>query len=213
MNLIIFDLDGTVLDTLADLAAALNHALQNNGLPPRALPEVRSFVGNGIRKLIERGVPAGTPEAVIGAVHADFTAYYEVHCADATAPYAGVRETIASLRAAGYRTAVVSNKADYAVQKLVKAYFPGDFDFAAGETPEMRRKPAPDTVFAALSALNVPKDEALFVGDSEVDIETAKNAGIPCVSVTWGFKDRDFLLAHGATTLIDTPQELLGMVI
>ena len=213
MHLIIFDLDGTVLDTLADLAAALNHALQNSGLPPRALPEVRSFVGNGIRKLIERGVPAKTPEAVINAVHADFTAYYEIHCADATAPYAGVRETLASLRAAGYRTAVVSNKADYAVQKLVKEYFPGDFDFAAGETPEMRRKPAPDMVYAALTALNVPKEEALFVGDSEVDIETAKNAGLPCVSVTWGFKDRAFLLAHGATMLIDTPEELLGMEI
>lgn len=211
MNLIIFDLDGTVLDTLADLTAALNHALLNNGLPPRTLPEVRSFVGNGIRKLIERGVPSGTPEAVIGAVHADFTAYYEKHCADATAPYAGVRELLAALRAAGYRTAVVSNKADYAVQKLVKKYFPGDFDFAVGETPEMRRKPAPDMVFAALSALNVPKEEALFVGDSEVDIETARAAGIPCVSVTWGFKDRDFLLAHGAETLIDTPRELLGV--
>lgn len=211
MNLIIFDLDGTVLDTLADLTAALNHALLNNGLPPRTLPEVRSFVGNGIRKLIERGVPSGTPEAVIGAVHADFTAYYEKHCADTTAPYAGVRELLAALRAAGYRTAVVSNKADYAVQKLVKKYFPGDFDFAVGETPEMRRKPAPDMVFAALSALNVPKEEALFVGDSEVDIETARAAGIPCVSVTWGFKDRDFLLAHGAETLIDTPRELLGV--
>ena len=212
MNLIIFDLDGTVLDTLADLSAALNHALQKNGLPPRALPEVRSFVGNGIRKLIERGVPAGTPLETIDAVHADFTAFYEVHCADATAPYPGVRETISALRAAGRRTAVVSNKADYAVRKLVAKYFPGDFDFAAGETPGMRRKPAPDMVYAALAALGATKEDALFVGDSEVDIETARAAGIPCVSVTWGFKDRPFLLAHGAVTLIDTPQELLGIV-
>ena len=208
MKLIIFDMDGTVLDTLADLTAALNYALQKNGLPPRTADEVRSFVGNGIRRLIERGVPAGTPAAAADAVHADFTVYYEAHCADSTAPYAGVRETIARLRAAGYKTAVVSNKADYAAQKLAARYFPGDFDFVAGETPETRRKPAPDMVFAALKALGVPSAEALYVGDSEVDIETARAAGIPCVSVTWGFKSRAFLLSHGAALLIDAPSQL-----
>ena len=209
MELIIFDLDGTVLDTLSDLAAALNRALSLHGLPERTLPEVRSFVGNGIRKLIERGVPAGTDPALTDAVHADFYAYYSVHCADATAPYPGVRETISALRARGYRTAVVSNKADPAVQKLVRHYFAGDFDFAVGEKENVRAKPAPDAVFAALEALNVKKEDAVFVGDSEVDIQTAANAGIPCVSVTWGFKDREFLLAHGAKALIDKPEELL----
>ncbi len=208
IKLIIFDLDGTVLDTLADLAAALNFALQKNGLPARRTAEVRAFVGNGIRKLIERGVPAGTDEATVDAVHRDFTRYYEAHCADATAPYPGVRETLAALRGAGYKTAVVSNKADYAVQKLAEIYFPGDFDYVTGEREGVRRKPAPDTALAALKALNVSAGEALFVGDSEVDIETARNAGMPCVSVTWGFKDRDFLLAHGAETLIDRPLEL-----
>ena len=208
MKLIIFDLDGTVLDTLADLAAALNYALNKNGLPQRDIAEVRAFVGNGIRKLIERGVPSGTDERTADAVHADFSAYYALHCADATAPYEGVRDVISALRAKGLRTAVVSNKIDSAVQMLVQRYFPGDFDFAVGERADVRRKPAPDAVFAALEALGVKKEDAVFVGDSEVDLETAANAGLPCVSVTWGFKDRDFLLAHGAKTLIDTPEEL-----
>ena len=209
MKLIIFDLDGTVLDTLTDLAAALNFALNKNGLPARTLPEVRSFVGNGIRKLIERGVPDGTDKTTTDAVHADFSAYYTVHCADATAPYPGGRDVLAQLKARGYRTAVVSNKVDSAVQMLVPHYFGGDFDFAVGEKPGVRAKPAPDAVFAALEALGVKKEDAVFVGDSEVDLETAANAGIPCISVTWGFKDRDFLLAHGAKTLIDTPEALL----
>lgn len=204
-NTVIFDMDGTVLDTLADLTAALCFALQKNGMPARSVNEVRGFVGNGIRKLIERGVPAGTPGARVDAVHADFTAYYSLHCADATAPYPGVREAIAALRRAGYRTAVVSNKADYAVQKLVKDYFPGDFDFAVGEKAGVARKPAPDMVYAALEALGAKKEDAVYVGDSEVDLQTAENAGLPCVSVTWGFKDPDFLLAHGAGTLIGDP--------
>ncbi len=208
MKLIIFDLDGTVLDTLADLTAALNFALQKNGMPQRTLPEVRSFVGNGIRKLIERGVPAGTAPEAVDAVHADFTAYYGAHCMDATAPYSGVREAIAALRAAGYNTALVSNKTDDAVQKLISGMFPGDFDYAAGEKPGVRRKPAPDMVIAALAALGVAPEDAVYVGDSEVDLATAKNAGLPCVSVTWGFKDRAFLLEHGAKTLIDAPEAL-----
>ena len=207
-KLLIFDMDGTVLDTLSDLTSALNYALAKNGLPARTTGEVRGFVGNGIRRLIERGVPDGTDVSLINAVHADFTFFYELHCADATAPYPGVREAVAALRARGYLTAVVSNKADYAVQKLVARYFPGDFDFAAGETQSVRRKPAPDMVFAALSALGVTQDYAVYVGDSEVDLETAGNAGIPCISVTWGFKDRSFLLAHGAKTLVDRPEDL-----
>ena len=189
-NTVIFDMDGTVLDTLADLTAALGFALQKNGMPVRRTEEVRGFVGNGIRKLIERG-------------------------ADATAPYAGVRRAIAALRRAGYRTAVVSNKADYAVQKLVRDYFPGDFDFAVGEKAGVARKPAPDMVYAALEALGAKKEDAVYVGDSEVDLQTAENAGLPCVSVTWGFKDPDFLLAHGAKTLIGDPAllpETIGLL-
>jgi phosphoglycolate phosphatase len=212
-ELIIFDLDGTVLDTLADLTAALNHALIKNGLPPRTAAETRTFVGNGIRKLIERGAPSGTPENVINAVHADFTAYYAEHCADATRPYPGVREMIAALRAAGMKTAVVSNKADYAVQTLAARYFPGDFDYAAGEREGVARKPAPDMAVNALRALGVAKENAVFVGDSEVDIETARNAGLRCLSVTWGFKERAFLLAHGAGTPVDSPEEITELMI
>ena len=211
-RLVIFDLDGTVLDTLRDLFTAVNAALRQNGLPERTLAEVRGFVGNGIRKLIERSVPAGTPEETAEAVFRDFSAYYAAHCADATAPYGGVRETVALLRSRGYRTAVISNKADFAVQRLVSVYFPGDFDYCAGERAHVRRKPAPDMVNAALEALNVQRENAVFVGDSEVDVQTARAAGIPIVSVTWGFKDRDFLLENGAQTLIDTPQALPGIL-
>ena len=212
MKLIIFDMDGTVLNTLADLKTALNFALRKNGLPERSLDEVRSFVGNGIRKLIERGVPAGTNKETTDTAHADFSAYYAEHCADETAPYDGVRGVISALRKQGYRTAVVSNKVDPAVQKLATHYFPGDFDFAGGEREGVRAKPAPDAVFTVLDTLGVTKENALFVGDSEVDIQTAANAGLPCVSVTWGFKDRAFLLANGAKTLIDQPEELLELV-
>ena len=211
-RLVIFDMDGTVLDTLTDLWAAVNAALQKNGLPDRTLPQIRAFVGNGILKLIERSVPAGTPDAVTDAVFRDFKDYYAEHCADATAPYPGVRETVAALRKRGYLTAVVSNKADFAAQKLAALYFPGDFDYCAGESAGVRRKPAPDMADAALKALGVPRKNAVFVGDSEVDIQTAAAAGIPVISVTWGFKDRDFLLLNGAKTLIGAPEELLALL-
>lgn len=211
-QLILFDLDGTVLDTLADLADALNFALRQFGLPTRSTEEVRSFVGNGIRLLVERGVPAGTPAERAAGVLTAFTEYYTLHCADKTVPYAGIPALLQTLREKGCQTAVVSNKADAAVQKLAARYFPGLFDYCTGETEQIRKKPAPDMALAAMEALGVKKDAALFVGDSEVDIETARSAGLKAVSVTWGFKSRGFLLAHGAETLIDAPAELLKLL-
>ena len=201
-----------MLDTLGDLAAALNHALRRFGLPERGLEEVRGFVGNGIKLLVERGVPAGTDAALTDRVLSAFTEYYTLHCADATAPYEGIHALLAEVRARGCKTAVVSNKTDPAAQKLAARYFPGLFDFCVGESEKTRKKPAPDMALAALDALQTGREEALFVGDSEVDIETAKNAGLPIVSVAWGFKSREFLLAHGAETIIDSPAELLPLL-
>ena len=173
-QLAIFDMDGTILNTLQDLTNSLNAALQLSGYPQHTLEEVRFFVGNGIRKLIERGVPAGTPVAQIDKVHQDFTEHYRVHCADTTQPYAGIPELLHQLRNAGCKTAVVSNKADYAVQELCKQYFDGMFDFAVGERKNILKKPAPDAVNEVLQQLQTDRLQAVYIGDSDVDVETAK---------------------------------------
>lgn len=211
-ELVIFDMDGTILDTLDDLAGSLNYALTQSGMPTRTRTEVCNFVGNGIRKLIERGVPDRCTEEQINHVHAVFTEHYKKHCADHTQPYRGILELIQTLRAAGVKTAVVSNKADYGVQELCEQYFDGMFDVAVGERPNVRKKPAPDSVNEVLRQLGVDRTHALYVGDSDVDIETAKQAEMDCVSVLWGFRDREFLLAHGAKDMISQPQELLSRV-
>lgn len=213
IRLAVFDLDGTILDTLEDLAAAGNHALTSCGMPERTTDEVRQFVGNGIRKYMERAVPPGTPEADIDRVHAAFTAYYTEHCADRTAPYPGIPELLRQLRSAGIRTAVVSNKADYAVQMLCEQYFPGLFDAAAGEKEGVRRKPAPDAVNAVLAALHIPREETVYIGDSDVDIETARNAGMPCISVSYGFRSEAFLREHGAVTVAGDAEQLAGLLL
>lgn len=207
-KLAIFDMDGTILNTLDDLADSTNYALRGNGLPERTIEEVRRFVGNGIRKLIERAVPAGTEVSQIDRVHESFTAYYKVHCADRTRPYEGIIELVRDLRAAGCMTAVVSNKADYGVQTLCRDYFPGLFDMAVGEREGIRKKPSPDSVNEVLEKLSVARADAVYIGDSDVDIETAKNAGLDCISVEWGFRDREFLIEHGAGKLVREPREI-----
>lgn len=212
-RLAIFDLDGTILNTLEDLAASGNYALRKNGLPERTVDEVRSFVGNGIRKYMERAVPSGSSETLIARVHADFTEHYAKHCADRTKPYDGIPELLGVLRGAGMQAAVVSNKADYGVQTLVDTYFPGLFDAAVGEREGVRRKPAPDSVLAVLRQLAVPPEEAVYIGDSDVDIDTARNAGIPCISVDWGFRTTEFLLDHGAKRIVSAPAELAGLLL
>lgn len=210
--LAIFDLDGTILDTLDDLMDSVNFALARSGFPIRTRDEVRQFVGNGIRLLIERAVLANTPAQQIDAVHRAFTERYKAHCADKTKPYDGIPALLIALRQAGCQVAVVSNKADYAVQALCERYFTGLLDAAAGEREGVRRKPAPDTVNQVLSKLDVPREQAVYIGDSDVDIDTARNAGMPCISVEWGFRSRAFLLAHGASRIVSKPQEIFDIL-
>ena len=207
----IFDLDGTLLDTLGDLAASVNHALRTHGLPEHSIDDVRRFVGNGVRKLMERAVPDGAANPLFDETFATFRQYYMAPSLDTTRPYEGIPETLEALKARGCHLAVVSNKMMAATQELCRHFFPDTIEVAIGEDEAagIRRKPAPDTVFAALKALGVGKENAVYVGDSDVDIQTARNAGIPCISVLWGFRDRDFLLQNGAETFISTPSELL----
>ena len=207
----IFDLDGTLLDTLGDLAASVNYALRTHGMPEHSVDDVRRFVGNGVRKLMERAVPDGADNPRFDETFATFRQYYMAHSLDTTRPYEGIPETLAALKARGCHLAVVSNKMMAATQELCHHFFPDTIEVAIGEDEAagIRRKPAPDTVFAALKALGVGKENAVYVGDSDVDIQTACNAGLPCISVLWGFRDRDFLISHGAQTFITHPAELL----
>ena len=209
-NTFIFDLDGTLLNTLDDLAASVNYALRTHGMPERTLDEVRSFVGNGVRLLMERAIPEGSANPRFEETFATFRAYYMEHSLDKTRPYEGIPEMIHALKQRGCRLAVVSNKFYAATQELIRHFFP-EITVAIGEheAEGIRKKPAPDTVFEALRQLGVGKEKAVYVGDSDVDLQTARNSGLPCISVLWGFRNRDFLLAHGATTFISRPEELL----
>ncbi len=214
---VIFDLDGTLLDTLEDLATSMNHVLQNHGYPVRTREEIRSFVGNGIRKLVERaaGFPDGqasTDKQLLDQMFEEMSEYYEAHCNERTAPYAGITKCLAQLKQEGIKMAVVSNKLDKAVTDLVGLYFSEWISESAGDQPGMRIKPAPDTLFLVMERLFVSPEECVYVGDSDVDIQTAAHAGVPCISVCWGFRGREFLLAHGASTLVDTPAELLEVL-
>ena len=210
-NTYIFDLDGTLLDTLADLAASTNYALRKHGMPEHTIDDVRRFVGNGVRKLMERAVPDGADNPLFDKAFATFRQHYMEHSLDTTRPYEGVPEMLAELHERGCHIAVVSNKMMAATQELCRHFFPDTVEVAIGEheAAGIRKKPAPDTVFAALQSLGVEKYNAVYVGDSDVDIETAANAGLPCISVLWGFRDRDFLIQHGAKTFISAPSELL----
>lgn len=211
-KLAVFDMDGTILDTLEDLKDSTNFALEKCGYPTRSYDEVRRFVGNGIRKLIERAVPEGLTVEQIDRVHEVFTEHYKVHCADTTKAYDGIKPLLGKLRASGVKTAVVSNKADYGVQELCKEYFDGLFDYAVGEREGIRRKPAPDAVNEALRVLGIDKSEAVYIGDSDVDFETAKNAELPCISVLWGFRDEEFLREKGATLFVRDPAEIYDII-
>ena len=207
----IFDLDGTLLDTLADLAAAVNYALRQHGMPEHTIDDVRRFVGNGVRKLMERAIPDGEKNPDFEATFATFREYYMHHSLDTTRPYPGIIETLEALKAKGCRLAVVSNKMMAATKELCQHFFADTIEVAIGENEAagIRKKPAPDTVFEALRQLGEEKDSAVYVGDSDVELETANNSGLPCISVLWGFRDRDFLIQHGAKTFISAPSELL----
>ncbi len=208
---IIFDLDGTLLDTLTDLANAVNYALDKHALPLRSMDEVRLFVGNGIRNLISRSVPDSTDAALQEKVFASFTTYYKKHCADYTQPYPGVTELLCELRALGCKTAIVSNKADFAVQQLAQQYFPGLLNAACGERAGIARKPAPDMLLYIMQELAADEASTVYVGDADTDLLTAKHAGVRGISVCWGFRGRDFLLEHGAEVLADNASDILKL--
>ena len=209
----VFDLDGTLLDTLEDLYRAVNVALDRHSLPRRTRNEVRLFVGNGVELLIRRAVPAGCDEETILATLADFKSTYAAICKDNTRPYDGILPMLTALRDKGIRIAVVSNKFDAATKALCAEYFGDLVEVAIGERADVRKKPAPDTVLEALKELGVTAEGAVYVGDSDVDIRTAENCGMDCLSVTWGLRDEDFLLENGAKTLVHIPSDLIPVII
>ena len=204
----IFDLDGTLLSTLADLAASTNYALRTPHMPERSLDEVRRFVGNGVKKLMERAIPDGLNNPLFEETFATFRQHYMQHNLDTTQPYPGIMQLLEQLKAEDKNIAVVSNKFYAATRELCRHFFGDLVPVAIGEREDIRKKPAPDTVIEALRELGVDKEGAVYIGDSDVDIMTAKNSGMPCVSVLWGFRDKEFLLEHGATTLISKPEEM-----
>ena len=208
----IFDLDGTLLDTLRDLADSVNYALRRHHMPEHSVDDIRRFVGNGVRLLMERAVPDGADNPLFDAAFDTFRQYYMHHSLDTTRPYDGIPELIRELHARGCQMAVVSNKMMAATQELVRHFFP-EIPVAIGEheAEGIRKKPAPDTVFAALRQLANQQLTAVYVGDSDVDLATAHNAGLPCISVLWGFRDREFLLDHGATTFASHPSDILNI--
>lgn len=211
---IIFDLDGTLLNTLENLTDSVNYVMKAYGHPVHTIEEVRCYVGNGAAKLIERSVPQGGEDPAYREMLEMFRAHYAAHCEDKTAPYAGVMEMLAAAKQAGYRMAIVSNKPDQAV-KLLGAKFFGEYvrEFH-GDREGFKRKPAPDMVYRALKELASDAQNAVYVGDSEVDLQTAANVPMPCISVTWGFRTEEQLIAAGAhkETMIKTPQHLLPLI-
>lgn len=206
----IFDLDGTLLNTLDDLAASTNYALRTHGMPERTVDEVRHFVGNGVRLLMERAVPGGEQNPLFDDAYSTFRHHYMEHQLDHTRPYDGVEDTLHELKQRGCHLAIVSNKFYPATVALARHFFPDTIEVAIGERENIRKKPAPDTVIEAMRQLKTqPSDKTVYVGDSDVDILTARNSQLPCISVTWGFRSRQFLIDNGASTLIEAPSDLL----
>lgn len=209
---VIFDLDGTLLNTLEDLRDAVNAALSVYRFPKRTLEEVQSFVGNGVRQLILKAVPENTQVEEAEACLSEFKAYYNLHSQDKTKPYEGILKLLKTLKENQINIAVVSNKYERAVKELCKHYFGSCIMAAVGDIDGIPKKPAPDSVFRALMELEASVGDAVYVGDSEVDVETAKNAGMSCIGVSWGFRGRRLLEEAGADWVIDSPEELLDFV-
>ena len=210
---VLFDMDGTLLDTLEDLRESTNHVLRELGHPERSLEEVRRFVGNGAEMLIRRAVPEGTGEEEILRALGMFRSYYAAHCKEKTRVYDGMLALLDALRARGIKTAVVSNKPDEAVKKLSEEYFGGRMDYAVGAKDGRRCKPYPDMVDAALEALGETREGAVYIGDSEVDVQTGLNAGLPVIAVSWGFRSRETIAEAGATVIADDAAALAKLLL
>ena len=210
---VLFDMDGTLLDTLEDLRESTNHVLREMGYPERSLEEMRRFVGNGAEMQIRRAVPEGTSEENIAKVLRAYRAYYQEHCRIKTKVYDGLLDMLDALKARGVKTAVVSNKPDEAVKKLSEEYFGGRMDYAVGAKDGRRCKPYPDMVDAALEALGETREGAVFIGDSEVDVQTGLNAGLPVIAVSWGFRSRETIAEAGATVIADDAAALAKLLL
>lgn len=205
-------MDGTILDTLEDLTDSVNEMMRRKKYPEYTKEDIRTFVGNGMRKLMERALPKEATEEEIDQGFLDLRAYYQEHCKIKTKPYDGILELLQTLKEKGYLLAVVSNKADGSVKELCEEYFNGIFDCAIGEKPEIQRKPAPDSVLAALEELKVEGKDAVYIGDSEVDFQTSQNAKLDHILVRWGFRDEDFLRSQGGSVFVSKPEEILEII-
>lgn len=212
IDTVIFDLDGTLLNTLEDLADSTNYALSCFGLPQRSLDEIRRFVGNGVELLIKRAVDGELESEEEARCLALFKEYYSVNMDNKTRPYDGILNVVKDLQNKNYKIAIVSNKFDSAVKILNEQYFDGIFPVAIGASESVRKKPEPDSVYEALKCLESDKISAVYIGDSEVDVMTAKNAGIPCIGVLWGFRDEAVLKSQGADYIISKPEEILELL-
>lgn len=210
---VIFDLDGTLLDTLDDLKDSVNFALDKQGFPLRTRNEIRSFVGNGIKLLMERSVPENTPQDICDICFKDFCDYYKIHMEDKTAPYDGIIPMLENLKTVGFKSAVVTNKADFAAQNLCRRIFGNNIDVTVGSADGRRNKPAPDGVYYAMEMLKTTAEKSIFVGDSDVDIQTAKNAGIDSIGVLWGFRDEDVIKKSGAKMIVNSVFDLEKLLI
>lgn len=213
-KIFIFDMDGTLLNTLEDLMISTNYALSQFDYPPHTIEEIRFFVGNGVAKLIERAIPDGLNNPNYEECLEIFKKHYAKNMYNHTSAYIGIPELLKNLKGKGIKTAVVSNKFDLAVKELSNKYFGDLIDIAIGENEQagIKKKPAPDTVFEVLNLMNLKSEDAIYIGDSDVDIMTAKNSNMPCISVTWGFRDREFLIKNDATIIVDKPEEILKYI-
>lgn len=207
-NAYVFDMDGTILNTIEDLTDSTNYAMTKMGYPCYTVNDVKRFVGNGIMRLILNAVPEGTSEADINKTHAFFMEHYMIHCQDKTGPYDGIIELLKYLKEQGKKLAVVSNKADKPVKVLADEMFTGLFDIALGEKEGVNKKPARDMVDIALKELGCDISESVYIGDSEVDFKTSVNSELDCILVSWGFRDKEFLKTLGAKYLVDSPEEI-----
>ncbi len=209
---VVFDMDGTILNTIDDITAAVNHTLAINGMPSRSVDEVKRFVGNGLFRTLELSVPEGTSREYVEGIYEDYVAYYKGHSSVHTSPYNGIVDSLRLLKNEGYKLAVVSNKRQEAVDELCERFYKGLFDISLGDCEGMAKKPAPDMIERVLDFYQIKADEAVYVGDSEVDVMTARNSGLDGVFVLWGFRDRKTLVENGATIIVETPDMMVEAI-